>query len=59
MTKQNITAQEEHDLAIQLYNAFHDLKDAAQKIPVTYVLSASMLLDLKEIAEDGLRECRR
>jgi hypothetical protein len=55
--KPTITKLEEHDLAVQLYNAFHDLKDAAKKIPVTYVLSAGMLRDLKAIAEDGLREC--
>ena len=55
--KPTITKQEEHDLAVQLYNAYKDIKDAASKIPVTYVLSANMLRDLKVIAEDGLREC--
>ena len=55
--KPTITKQEEHDLAVQLYNAFKDLKDGAEKIPVTYVLSANMLRDLKAIAENGLQEC--
>jgi len=57
MNKPTITKQEEHDLAVQLYNAYKDLIDAASKIPVTYVLSANMLRDLKAIVEDGLREC--
>ena len=56
MNKPTITAQEEHDFAVQLYNAYKDLKEAAEKIPVTYVLSANMLRDLKAIAEDGLKE---
>jgi len=55
--KPTITKQEEHDYAVQLYNAFNDIKEAASKIPVTYVLSAGMLRDLKAIAEAGLQEC--
>jgi len=55
MNNKQITEMEKHDLAIQLYNAYNDLKDAASKIPVTYVLSVSMLATLRAIADEGLQ----
>ena len=56
MNDKQITAQEKHDAAVQLYNAFKDIKDASGKIPVSDVLSENMLYTLKAIVNQGLEE---